>query len=199
MRARRLRPAGFTLVEMAVVTGIVAVLAALSLVAIGGWKARSEWASSGNDLVARLKEARTKAFGHGAPTVFVLQRSTGRYWLLLDPNADFQLTSFDPANPAPAPDTLLGAFELTPSSIGPAGGYGTALPTPWAWVPAADPCTLCGTGDFGAIVFRDDGAAEVSGPLREGASFTIYAPGRPRRTIAVASLTGSIESFEKLP
>jgi prepilin-type N-terminal cleavage/methylation domain-containing protein len=197
MGAGRRRSPGFTLVEAVVVLGVVAVLASLGLNALSGARGRAAYVTGSNDLQVRLRQLHDEAFGHGAPVVFVLQRSTRRSWGVVDVYGDFDLASFNPAAPAPAPDRLVGRWQLdAPAVLGPSDGYGQALPTPFAGVPAGTDCTIC-TGDFGAVVFREDGTLEPTGTRPDAGSFTLQLPGRARRTFALVARTGAVQAFER--
>lgn len=196
-RGERRGRRGFTLVESAVVLGVIAVLVALSLVAVGGMRRTTSFSSTTNDLLARMRWLRSEAFAHGADTVLVVQRSTGRYWAILDPAGDFDLALFQPTAPTDDDDRLLGAFELAaPAQFGPDDGHGGPLPRPFAWVPASTPCTPC-VDDLAAVVFRGDGTAALSGPHRDGGSFSLVQPGSAPRTFAIVGHTGAIEAFER--
>src|SRR5262249_19860766 len=97
---------------------------------------------------------------------------------------------------------------------GSTGGYGAALPQPYAGVPAyasSSPapnfpyCSFCGTAapvGFGAIAFYGSGGVTFSGgPAAIGHQFTLQAPqpsgnGIQVMTIAVIGRTGAITNFE---
>ena len=188
---------GFTLVEAAIVLGIVAVVTALGAEALSAIRARSARADAANDLLTRLRHLRQEAFGRGAPTVFVLDRTTGRYWGLVDANGDFSIDTFDPAQPAPAPDRLVGSWSLGSAlRVGPDDGHGTPLPAPYAWIPATSACSLCDE-ELAWVVFHDDGRARPGGARPEGGAFTVHAEGGLRSTFAIVALTGAIERFER--
>jgi prepilin-type N-terminal cleavage/methylation domain-containing protein len=189
-------PRGFTLVEVSVVLGIIVTLSALGVEALSALKPKSIFANTANDLLVRLREARMEAFSRGASVVVVLQKAEGRYWVIVDTDGNFDLTTFDPNAPAPSPDRLLGTYSLeAPVRVGPSDGWGGPLPAPWGGVPATTACGPCGGGALGAITFLADGSA-VAGGAR-GTALTLEQPGLRRRTFVVSALTGSIESFER--
>jgi prepilin-type N-terminal cleavage/methylation domain-containing protein len=194
---------GFTLVEAFVVVGVISVLAAVGFQALKGMDERSRYASSTNDVISRLKQARAEAFGQGVPAVFVVRKSTREYWAIADIDGNFDLASFDPATPAPAPDRLLTHRTLPPGIIyGPPDGHGQALPRPYAWVPRSSDCTFCtGAGaDYGAVTFHGNGTATLTGANSDGGSFSLMfqgAQGRWAMTYAVIARTGAIQAFER--
>jgi len=209
---------GFTLVEMATVLGIVAVLAALSITALSGLKNRGRFVSSSGDVLEGVRRTRAEAFSRGAPCIFVVDTAGGRWWSIADLDNSFTLASFNPATPNPGNDVLLASGTLaTGVTYGPAGspgGYGAALPQPYAGVPStasSSPapnfayCSFCSTtapAGFGAITFFGSGGVTFSGgPAAIGHQFTIQSPkpsgsGLQIMTVAVIARTGAVTNFE---
>jgi prepilin-type N-terminal cleavage/methylation domain-containing protein len=209
---------GFTLMEMMVVIAIVGVMAALSVAALNGLKSRGNFVSSTGDLVEGVRRTRAEAFSRGSPCVFVIDTAGNRWWSIVDFALAFNLTTFDPNNPAPAPDILLASGTLASKvAFGPSGtpgGYGAALPAPFAGVPSTSSsspapafpyCSFCSTGapaGYGAITFYGTGGAIFSGgPSAIGQQFTIQAPqpngqGFQVMTVAVVGKTGAVAQFE---
>jgi len=209
---------GFTLVEMATVVAIVAVLGAMSIAALSGLKNRGRFVSSSGDVLEGVRRTRAEAFGRGAPCIFVVDTAGGRWWSIADLDNSFTLASFNPATPNPGNDILLASGTLatgvTFGPAGPPGGYGAALPQPFAGVPStasSSPapnfayCSFCSTGGpvgFGAITFYGSGGVAFSGgPAAVGHQFTIQSPkpsgsGLQIMTVAVIARTGAVTNFE---
>jgi len=189
----RPRARGFTLIEVATVLAIVGVLAGMSAIALSRMKTRGNFSSATGDFLSTLRTARAEAFARGNPTVVVVDAQAGRWWALEDAAGTFSLGSFDPANPAPAPNRLIYAGQLpSGTSFGPEDGFGSALPAPLSGIPtgfvnvlladggagpavdisvdggSAAPnfkfCSFCDTSSRrGAITFRPSGGASFSG------------------------------------
>ncbi len=215
----RRAPRGFSLFELIIAVAIVGILGALSISALGGLKNRGNFVSSTGDLVEGVRRTRAEAFSRGSPCVFVIDTVGNRWWSLVDFALNFNLTTFDPANPAPAPDILLASGTLAKDVIfgpgGGSGGYGAALPQPFAGVPSypsSSPtpalayCSFCTTARlgsiYGSISFYGTGGAIFSGgPAAIGHQFTVQAPkpsgtGLQIMTVAVIGRTGSVAQFE---
>jgi prepilin-type N-terminal cleavage/methylation domain-containing protein len=195
------RTRGFTIVEAMLVVSIMGVLAAIGYQAISGLAERSSYASTANDILQRLKQMRAEAFGEGAPIVLVIRKTTREWWAISDANGDFDLGTFDPANPAPGTDRVISHRTLPQGFIiGPSNGYGSPyLPAPFGFIPSNNPCTFCGA-DYGAITFHGNGTATLSGNNPAGGSFTIAfvtTAGSHTMTIGVLARTGGVASFER--
>src|SRR4051812_48090587 len=89
---------GFTLVEAAITTAIVAVIAALALNAYGGLKRSSSFSAAVGDMLSAYADTHLEALGRGTRTIFVVDTVGGRWWGLEDLGSDFTLDGFDPAN-----------------------------------------------------------------------------------------------------
>ena len=119
------------------------------------------------------------------------------------------LDAFDPA----APGTVIVSANFPTSKgktvFGPANGYGTALPAPFATIPVISNqnpvlpyCSFCNARGLGAIIFQPNGTASFSGgptnPLPQGQQFTIVGPADHRTVlVAVVARTGLVEVFEQ--
>lgn len=207
------------MVEMVTVIALIGILGALSVSALGGLKKRGNFVASTGDLIEGVRRTRAEAFSRGAPCVFIVDTSGGRWWSVTDLDNDFNIATFNPATPAAGADVLLASGTLVSGvTFGPAGspgGYGTALPQPYAGVPSyagATPtptfpyCSFCSTSSpngYGAITFYGSGGASFSGgngtPL--GHQFTIQGAkpggtGLQIMTIAVVARTGAVTNFE---
>jgi prepilin-type N-terminal cleavage/methylation domain-containing protein len=208
---------GFTLVEMFVALAVLSILSGLSVAALGGLKNRGRFVSGSGAVLEGLRLTRAEAFSRGAPCVFVVDTVGGNWWSIADIANSFNLATFNPATPAPAPDVLIASGTL-PSTVtfGPAGnpgGYGAALPQPFAGVPsytgsspapALPYCSFCqnGAAGFGSVTFFGAGGASFSGgPSAIGQQVSVQAPqntgtGTQIMTIAVVARTGAITNFE---
>jgi prepilin-type N-terminal cleavage/methylation domain-containing protein len=215
------RPAGFTLIEMATVLIIIAIIAAIGMGALSNLKRRGNFASGTGDLIVGLRKTRAWAFGRGTTTVFVIDTAGARFWGIQDVNGAFDITTFNPSNPAP------GGFNLLVSGTLPNGvnfteatnGYGSALPQPYAGVPSfsgSSPapnfayCSFCRTTSpnlgFGSIQFDPSGGARFNaGPSAVGQSFSVSGQSQGSTgaqtvmTYAVIGRTGTAESFQNPP
>src|SRR4051812_15464042 len=206
---------GFTLLEVMVVVVIFAVLAGMGFGALSNLKSRGNFASATGDLIVGLRKARAAAFGGGTTTVFVIDTAGLRYWSIRDLNGAFDLTAFDPANPAPAGYALI-ASGIIPAGVtftGASNGYGGPLPAPYAGVPAASGapnppnfpyCSFCLTSGpragFGSVRFDSSGGARFSaGPTTVGQSFSLSgSTTNTVMTFAVIGRTGTAETFQAL-
>jgi hypothetical protein len=204
------------MIELTVTLAIVSVLTGVSVLALGGLKMRGSFAGATGDVVVGIREMRAESFSRGAVTVFVVDTIGERFWGLEDVGADFDLASFDPANPTAAGDRLLISGTLPSGvSFGPATGYGSALPQPFRLVPAyagASPapalpyCSFCLTSGsksgFGFIRFAAGSPLAYSaGPVSSGQQVTLTAklPGtklQPVLTLAVLTRTGALATFD---
>ena len=76
MRVRR----GLTVLELMVVLGIVAVMAAMSLGAYDQITARADFSSVLANLVTSVRLTRSEAAGRGVATAFVVDTQNNRWW-----------------------------------------------------------------------------------------------------------------------
>jgi prepilin-type N-terminal cleavage/methylation domain-containing protein len=105
---------GFTLIEVAVVLAIVAVLAGLGFLVARAGRANASMASAAYELAIRLTGQRAEALDDGLDHLVVLvdapgndARSCGalsdaacfRYFVLRNPGAGWRLSDFDPTSP----------------------------------------------------------------------------------------------------
>jgi prepilin-type N-terminal cleavage/methylation domain-containing protein len=213
------RHRGFTLIEMVVAMAIVGIMAGLSIAALSGLKKRGNFVSATGDLLEGLRLTRAEAFSRQAPCVFIIDTVGNRWWSIIDIANAFNLTTFAPATPAPAPAVLLASGTLPTGVIfgpsGTPGGYGaTYLPAPYGGIPgntSTSPtpygyCTFClssGTNaGFGSISFYGAGSAVFSANSSAfGNQFTIQSPqpggsGLQTMTFAVVARTGAPATFE---
>ncbi len=105
---------GFTMIEVAVVLAIIAVLAGLGFFVARAGRANASMASAAYELAIRLTGQRAEALDDGLDHLVVLVDAPGndstkcgafsdascfRYYVLRNPAAGWQLSAFDPANP----------------------------------------------------------------------------------------------------
>lgn len=192
---------GFTLVETAVVLGVLSVLAAVGYNALSSARARQSLPSASGQMEVSIRRVRAESFATGSRTVLVVDAAQGRYWGLEDVGGTFDFASFDPEDPAPAPLRLLFSERLPERvTFGPGDGYGDTLPAPFAAMPADTPCTFCDPDSGkGYLAFRPGSPVRSEdGPL-VGGSLTLTAAGvqRPPRTLVVNGRTGALRTFER--
>jgi hypothetical protein len=194
---------------MMVTVGIITVLAAMSLTAYDRFTARADFSSVLANLVTSLRLTRSEAAGRGVATAFIVDTANNRWWGVEAPTG-WSLGTFDPTSPGTviASDTFPGGSGK--AVFGPAAGYGSALPAPFATVPVVSSqnptlpfCSFCdrGTG-MGAIVFQPNGATSFAGSLPAGQAagqqFTVLSPIDGRTVLlAVIGRTGLLEVFEQ--
>src|SRR4051812_16113755 len=106
------RPAGFTLLEMTIAMVIVGIVSAIGMGALVNMRKRGSFASATGDLIVGLRKTRVSAFGRGTTTVLVIDTAGARFWGIEDLNGAFDLTTFNPATPAPAGYTLITSGTL---------------------------------------------------------------------------------------
>jgi len=205
VRVRR----GLTVLELMVVLGIVAVMAAMSLGAYDQITARADFSSVLANLVTSVRLTRSEAAGRGVATAFVVDTQNNRWWGVEAPTG-WTLAAFDPNSPGAliASDTFPTGSGKT--VFGPATGYGSALPAPFGTVPVISSqsptfpyCSFCdqATG-MGAIVFQPNGTTSFSGSLPAqralGQQFTVESAADGRTVLfAIIGRTGIVEVFDR--
>jgi prepilin-type N-terminal cleavage/methylation domain-containing protein len=198
------RSRGFTLVEMAVVVGIIATLTGLAYAGLARLRPRGELANTAADLQAALHGARLTAMAEGRNVVvmffprYQVGESVGRVILYQDGDFNFFSGAFgvpltfggyNPAVLASGPNSqVLDSIDLPKGVvIGPAAGMGPAatLAAPMSAVDVTRACSFCATtGDGrGALVFDSRGRVtyyDQNGPalstaaLASGASVSVF-------------------------
>jgi prepilin-type N-terminal cleavage/methylation domain-containing protein len=174
MRSRSAR--GFTLIEMMVVVGLIAVGAALVAWGFGAQKEREKLRSSSLELRGALTQARQTALASGnrvAVMIFPagfrsIQGPRAGYVVyedgepagagLFDAGAPVNFDAFDPNSPGKGPNSRVIDTSELPFlvSIGPPDGWGagTVAKGAYAGIRLDVPCAFCtGAGGRGAIVF----------------------------------------------
>ena len=174
---------GFTLVEMAVVLAIVAVLAGLAYAALSHAKPRADLASATVELTSLIHQARQSALASGDNVSVLVYpnylnpgvNSTGYFVIYQDACFDFftggatcgvSYGSYNPATPAAGGNATYQSIVLDTMALPygivvgpPAGmGAGAVLVAPLAGVPVNTNCSFCGTTG-GAVQFGPQGQA----------------------------------------
>ncbi len=187
-RRRREPSAGFTLIELAVVIAIVAILSTIAYSSLARNKPRANLASAAVELQALLHEARQSALASGEPVAVLFYPgysgpgtagATGYVIVYQDACFDFftgggtcgvAYGTYDPALLAAGTNGALQSAVLdtmslpTGVAVGPAAamGAGARLPAPLAGVPVDAACAFCGTTG-GAVRFDPRGQASFYG------------------------------------
>lgn len=170
---------GFTLIELAVVVAIAAVIAALGITAMRGARIRAQLGTNALEVQTTLQTARQKALATGRDVVVIFYPrqvtwggGQGRVFTLLDGDGGFadgtgatNLCNFRSDRPGPGPvgtkNEILGEIDLPRGiSIGPPIAA-TGVLFPFTTVPsAATGCSFCDAGlNSGAVRFDSRGQA----------------------------------------
>jgi prepilin-type N-terminal cleavage/methylation domain-containing protein len=217
----RRHPAGFTLVELAIVIAIMLTLTVLAWSNLWRLRPRVQLADAASELVALVHGARLHALATGNdvavlvfPT-FAGSGSVGRVLVYEDGNADFfsdagavNFAGYDPAVLTHGTRSqIVGDYDFPRTVVvGPATGAGTlaAMVAPLAGIPINVDCSFCkANGDRrGAIRFDSRGRAWFYGgntgvgqPATNvaGGSLSLSAPEvAGQRSLIVTSGTGSV-------
>lgn len=199
---------GVTLIELAIVLGIIAILMGLSVASLQAVRSRASFSGSTTEVVSELKRARMESFSRGTYTAFIIDTTTHQWWGIQTTNA-FTLGTFTPASCTAPLCTMISSGRLpTDITFGPTAGYGVALPAPLSGIPtapAANPryCSFCAAaGGRGSILFAPGGGAIFSagptGVLGQQLTMTQTRDNVTRRkVVAIVERTGLIEAFER--
>ena len=182
-RTRASRAAGFTIIELAIVLAVVAILSAAAVTSLSRGKTRASLLGATTELASLLHQARQTALGTGTPVAVLLYKgysapgslSTGYVIVYQDACFDFfsggatcgvTYATYDPAvlafgTSGTTKSAVLDTMTLPRGVIvGPANGMGTGttLRAPIAGIPVDVDCSFCGTTG-GAVVFDASGQA----------------------------------------
>lgn len=208
------RARGFTILELIVVVGIAAILAALSYTALFRNRPRADLMTATTELHALLRGARQNALSSSRDTVVMFfpqaanpTGGVGRVLIVEDPTHTLfgaptpNFGSYDPTQPGEAVGPLLDKLELPKGvTVGLGGATAPTLQPPYANIAAAA-CSFCsGGGDLrGAVVFDSRGRARfysAAGAPLSVVGGTIALQGSNEiagfRMLIITSATGSV-------
>lgn len=204
---------GMTLVEMAMVMAVIAILMTISVASVQGIRNRAGFGAASVEVVSALKRTRIEALSKGVYTAFIVETAPASgpaRWWSIQTDSSFSLASFDPAA-CTGPACTVVDSGLLPSdvSFGPAAGYGAAFPQPFNGVAITglpvNYCSFCvATGTKrGALVFSPGGQVGYGGSAVAagfGQQFSITSTrDKVTRTLGVVIVTrtGLIDSYER--
>ncbi|MFT3914285.1 MAG: prepilin-type N-terminal cleavage/methylation domain-containing protein [Anaeromyxobacteraceae bacterium] len=214
------RTRGFTLIEMAVVLGIIAVLTTLAYTGLQRLRPRANYDSASGELQALLHLARQTALASGDDVVVMFfpdqatSDSAGRVIVYQDRAFDLfvgalgsTFAAYDPvAQPLTGQSEILGTLDLPRGvTFGPSTGLGTTLQPPLATIVVNRSCSFCETGGDhrGAIRYDARGFPtfyDTAGPVavQGGASVSLtHADLGSVLSVVVTTPAGAVMSFKK--
>lgn len=213
---------GFTLIELAVVVGIIGILAATGLYVARSGRANASLTTSVGELALRLSGQRAEALADGRDRVVVVvdaRNNDGKlcgrwatndcagFFVLRDVPAGWALDAFVPATPTAGGGELVHRQPLAPGvQLFLPSGADPVAPPPFQAVKVYDPAVVgtCDGRHCMAIRYTGDGNVElvppVAGVTRTGIAMgfgTADAEGRSgeRRAVLVGFPTGLVRSF----
>lgn len=217
------RQSGFTMLELAVVLGIVVILAGLGAVSFSRFRPRANLAGTSAQLNALLHGARQNALATGRTTVVMFfpqfqnpSGGTGRVVVHEDPNFAFFNAAAPSANaqewfrtydPAQAPTSwisdLFEPIDLPRNVVFGNGGVAPAALTPPLNLIAVGTCTFCGAlpDGRGAVAFDPRGRAlfygDVGNPLAVfGGSVALSSTEfTGHRLLVITTFNGSVKAI----
>jgi prepilin-type N-terminal cleavage/methylation domain-containing protein len=215
---------GVTLIELAIVLGIIAILAALAVGTLDKVRSRASFSSVTNQVANEVRKARMESLKRGTYTAFIINTNTTGAnpltWYVIQASntfmTNFRSSGFSPGGcTAPCAIISQGTLPGLPLTSFPASniGYGSAPPAPFDgvnWNPTSGNkyCSFCltsGANGWGAIEFSPGGEASFSASndgtnFHTGQSFTLTSTADSvtrLKIIATIGHTGLIETFEK--
>jgi hypothetical protein len=181
---------------------IIGILASLAVAGLELMKTRAAFTTNAGEIITGLRKTQAAAAGSGNYTAFVVDTASKEWWGV-EATRDFDLSAFNPDAGTPR---VLVKGKLDPNVTFADGGFGAALPAPFASVDTSNPCSFCDVGaHHGFVLFEPGGVARFSNVPDAGAAdvaqqFTLRGQiGQTARTVSVAVVgqTGLVETFEK--
>ena len=129
------RQTGFTLIELMVVIGIIAIMAGFAVPAVMNWLPNYRLKAAARDLYSNMQKARFEAVKTNSGYAVLFDTAAGNYQLLSDPGPDGNWGTLDDTNDKPGNDGIYGnaddipeklPFVLTKYGSGIAYGHGNA-------------------------------------------------------------------------
>lgn len=213
------RPRGFTLIEIAVVIAIIAVVSAMGISYLSNFNRRGTFNTATGDLQVALRMAKAEAYNRGTTVDFIVDTVGGNYYVVEDVTGsaiDIVGTAFNP-NALPANTNLILQRSL-PSSASFAAAvptaFASALPAPYNYLPPPTAgCSFCNSGGgtnpgFGSIAFAigngavfSNSSASATNPT-QGGVLTLASSGQTtvanQMIFVITGRTGGFETFESL-
>lgn len=214
------RNRGFTLLEVGVVIAIVSILAVVATASVRSARRNASVGATAFEVVLRLQGLRAKALAEQESLVAVLVNAPGgvstacgalspakclRWYVLRDPDADWALAGFDPADPGEK--ASLEESESLPAGIAiDEAATGTAAAAPFGGVKqlATQVTATCSGRKCLAVRFDPTGEVrpEYAGsdrPVLPGIAFGLTSElagaGVERHAVLVSFPTGIVKSF----
>jgi prepilin-type N-terminal cleavage/methylation domain-containing protein len=212
---------GYTLIEAAVVLGIVAVVTAAAYASLSAMRPRASLAGTASEITGLLYNARQNSLATGNHTVVMVfprqangDGGVGRVVAYEDPTLRFfsaaSAVNFGnwtgSRNPQVQGANLIGSVDLPPGVVIGLGSAGApALPAPYDAVTASE-CNFCSTsGDGrGAVVFDSRGAARFfssTGTTLSLTAGTLAVTGYPTiqgyQMFLITPTTGAVRPYDR--
>jgi len=167
VRRSRSTARGYSLIELAVVVALIAILAGLAIRSLSSGRPRASLAGAALELQTFLHQARQTALADAKPVAVLIfpnyqyKTQIGRVILYQDGNGDFfkggtvNFPAYDPAKFTTGPNSsVIDSYDLPAGVV--VGGGGAALVAPYADIPIGS-CSFC--TDRGAVRFDERGSA----------------------------------------
>ncbi len=212
---------GYTLIEAAVVLGIVAVITTAAYASLAAMRPRASLAGTASEITGLLYNARQNSLATGNHTVVMVfpgqangEGGVGRVVAYEDPSLRFfsaaSAVNFGNWDGSRTPQVqganLIGAVDLPPGVLfGLGGATAPALPAPYDAV-TASACNFCSTtGDArGAVVFDSRGSARFyssTGTPLSLVAGTLAVTGQPTipgyQMVLITPTTGAVRPYDR--